>query len=100
MTSMSNMSNKSVFSIAMIAAFFLFPHLLAAQSASLATAKSLKCTFSLIAASSLRDEPPKSEVKPANLVLEFEAINADEGSAQLKAGFGQYDIVVRYTQGY
>jgi hypothetical protein len=78
----------------------LSPLVLGAQSRPLATAKSIKCTFPLIASSSLRDEPAKAEVKPANLVLEFEDVNADEGSARLKAGFGQYDIVVRYTQGY
>jgi len=78
----------------------LFPLGLSAQNRTLATAKSIKCTFPVIASSTLRDEPPKAEVKPATLVLEFEEINPDEGSARLKAGFGNYDIVVRYTQGY
>ena len=82
------------------AAFSLFAHPLGAQTGALANAKRIKCTFSLISSSTLREEPAKAEIKPANLVLEFESINADEGSAQLKAGFGQYDIVVRYTQGY
>ena len=50
--------------------------------------------------SSLKDDPPKAEVKPANLVLEFEGVNADEGTASLKSGFGQYDIVLRYATGY
>jgi hypothetical protein len=39
-------------------------------------------------------------VKPVDLVLEFEAINADEGTAELKSGFGKYDIIVRYAGGY
>jgi hypothetical protein len=82
------------------AVLLVFPHMLAAQSPSLATAKSIKCTFSLMSASALRDDPAKAEVKPSNLVLEFEEVNPDEGSARLKAGVGQYDIVVRYTQGY
>jgi hypothetical protein len=50
--------------------------------------------------SSLRDEPPKAEVKPSTLVLQFETINSDEGTAQLKSGVGAFDIVVRYAQGY
>jgi hypothetical protein len=66
----------------------------------LATATGLKCTFGLMSLSTLRDDPPKAEVKTANLVLEFEDVNRDEGSARLKSGFGQYDIVVRYAQGY
>jgi glycerophosphoryl diester phosphodiesterase len=70
------------------------------QAPALASAKGLKCSFQVMALSTLRDEPPKAEVKPATLVMEFEEINADEGSARLKAGFGQYDIAVRYAQGY
>src|SRR5262252_10720791 len=94
------MSTKTIFGIITIAsALLVLPHSLDAQSP-LATARSIKCTFSLIASSTLRDEPPKAEVKPANLVLEFEGVNADEGSARLKAGVGNYDIVVRYTQAY
>ena len=66
----------------------------------LAKATTIKCTFSLMTLSNLREEPPKAEVKPFNLVLQFDEINADEGTAQLKSGFGAYDIVVRYAQGY
>src|SRR5262249_27041458 len=66
----------------------------------LATAKSIKCTFSLMTVGSIKGDAPKAEVKPSNVVLEFEGINADEGSARLKSMFGDYDIIVRYTQGY
>lgn len=66
----------------------------------LAAATAIKCTFSLMAASTFQVDPPKAEVKPASRVLEFEAINTDEGTAQLKSGFGQFDIVVRYSKGY
>jgi len=45
-------------------------------------------------------EQPEAKVKPADLVLQFEAVNADEGTAELKSGFGKYDIVVRYAGGY
>ena len=69
-------------------------------SGTLATAKNIKCTFSLSVIGALKDDQPKAEVKPASLVLEFEAVNADEGTARLKSGFGEYDIVVRYATGY
>jgi len=67
---------------------------------SLATATSINCSFSLIAVGNWGDEAPEAEVKPVNLVLEFEAVNADEGTAQLASSFGVYDIIVRYAEGY
>jgi hypothetical protein len=45
-------------------------------------------------------ERPEANVKPATMVLQFDAINTDEGTAELKSGFGKYDIVVRYAGGY
>jgi len=66
----------------------------------LATVKSIKCTFPLMAVGTWAGDQPKSEVKPSKLVLEFEGINADEGTAQLKSSYGQYDITVRYADGY
>ena len=63
---------------------------------SLETATRIKCSFSLITVGNWGDEEPEAEVKPANLVLEFEAVNADEGTAQLASSFGVYDIIVRY----
>jgi hypothetical protein len=96
------MSINKMFAVSTLSSALLIfsPSLLAQGTGPLGSAKSIKCSFSLIAASSLRDEPAKAEVKPSNLVVEFEEVNADEGSARLKSGFGVYDIVVRYTQGY
>ena len=79
------------------------PCLLSAQvggAGPLGSAKGVKCSFTLIAASTLKEEPLKAEVKTATLVVEFEEVNSDEGSARLKSGFGIYDIVVRYARGY
>jgi hypothetical protein len=79
------------------------PHPASAQNplqGALGKATTIKCTFSLIAVGAMRDKQPKAEVKPANLVLQFEEVDADEGSARLQSGFGEYDIVVRYAQGY
>jgi hypothetical protein len=60
----------------------------------------VKCTFPLLATSIWKDGQPAAEVKPASLVVEFEEVNTDEGSARLKGGFGTYDIVVRLGIGY
>jgi hypothetical protein len=99
----AHMSDAKIFSAVVIACALLrAPSLLSAQTQSgpLATAKNVKCTFSLIAVGTLREDQPKAEVKPGSLVLEFEGVNADEGTARLKSGFGEYDIVVRYASGY
>jgi hypothetical protein len=81
----------------------LIPLALSAQDAvkgKLATVKSLKCTFPLMAVGTWSGDQPKGEVKPAKLVLQFVDINADEGSARLEASVGAYDITVRYAGGY
>jgi hypothetical protein len=82
-----------------LAVLFFAPHPLGAQT-QLAKATSIKCTFSLMTVGSLREDPPKADVKAVKKTLEFEAVNADEGTARLKSEFGDYDITVRYTQGY
>jgi len=71
-----------------------------AAQGTLAAAARMKCTFTLMSVGTWAGEEPAAEVKPASLVLEFEAINADEGTAQLESGFGVYDIIVRYAEGY
>jgi len=45
-------------------------------------------------------EGTEAKTKPTNLTQEFEAVNTDEGTAQLKATVGKYDIIVRYAEGY
>jgi hypothetical protein len=97
---MSIYRNLSVLSISVV--LLLFPQLSHAQTAktSLANVKSVKCTFPLMAVGTWGREKPEAKVQPADLVLQFDAVNADEGTAQLKSGLGQYDIVVRYANGY
>jgi hypothetical protein len=88
---------------AIFAVLFLIPQLSNAQSTakgSLANVKSIKCTFPLMAVGTWGREKPEAKVQPADLVLQFDSVNADEGTAQLKSGLGQYDIVVRYANGY
>ena len=97
------MSRMSIFAVLTVTLVFMgLPGSKAegAPQSALARASTIKCTFPLMVLSSLRDEPPKAEVKPSTLVLQFEDINADEGTAELKSGVGAYDIIVRYAQGY
>ena len=52
-----------------------------------AAARSLRCTFPVHATSTWKkDGPPEAAVTPATLVLLFESINTDEGTARLRSG--------------
>jgi hypothetical protein len=95
--------NRIIAVFATAGALLLGPWSLNAQNSAkgiLAMAKSIKCTFPLMAVGTWGREQPEAKVKPADLVLQFDAVNADEGTAELKSGFGKYDIVVRYAGGY
>lgn len=94
--------NRNLSILIISGALLLFPQLSRGQAAkaSLANVKSVKCTFPLMAVGTWGREKPEAKVQPADLVLQFDAVNADEGTAQLKSGLGQYDIVVRYANGY
>jgi len=71
-----------------------------AQSA-LASAKQLRCTFSRQATGSWkRDGPLDAAVKPTALVLRFEAIDPDSGTAQLRTGSASSEVTARLAEGY
>jgi hypothetical protein len=85
------------------AALLLTPAFSTAQDAvkgKLANARTVKCSFSLIAAGTWTGAQPKAEVKPSKLVLQFDEVNADEGTARMESSYGKYDIIVRYAEGY
>lgn len=89
--------------LAIAATLLLFPLSSSAQDplkGKLGTAKSLKCTFPLVAIGTWVSGKPEANVKPASLVLQFIDINTDEGSAKMEASVGAYDITVRYAGGY
>ena len=65
---------KTFSALAILLYLAFMPHSVDAQS--LAKAKSIRCTFSLMSSSSLREEPPKAEIKSSTLVLQFEDVNA------------------------
>jgi hypothetical protein len=67
----------------------------------LSSVKSLRCTFSRQAAGSwMKDGAADAAVKPATLILRFESIDLDEGTAQLRNGSVGSDITVRLAEGY
>src|SRR5215510_9705367 len=95
--------NKIFPALAIAAVLFLVPSNSAAQGikGKLATVKSMKCTFPLMALGTWSGDQPKADVKPAKLVMQFEDINTDEGTARLEGSVGgTYDIIVRYAGGY
>ena len=87
---------------AITAVFFIVPS--RAQDAAkgkLAMAKTIKCTFPLMVLGTWSGDQAKAEVKPSKLMLQFEDVNADEGTARMEGALGgTYDITVRYAGGY
>jgi hypothetical protein len=72
-----------------------------AMQGRLPAAKSVRCVFPLNATGTWKqDGSPEAAVKPASLLLIFDTINADEGTAQLKNGTAGSEIIVRASEGY
>ena len=73
----------------------------AAAQARIAGAKSLRCTFPRISTGTwTKDGVAEGTIKPASLVLRFEAIDVDTGIAQLRNGSVGTDVTVRLAEGY
>jgi len=73
----------------------------AAPPSRLATAKSLRCTFPLNATGTWKkDGQPDAGLKTSSLVLTFESINTDDGTAKLRNGVMESEVVVRSVTGY
>lgn len=97
------MSRNRIAATLISGTLLLVPFSLSAQNApqgTLAKARSIKCTFPSMAVGTWGATQPEAKLKPANLVLEFVNINADEATAELKSVYGKYDIIVRYADGY
>ena len=73
----------------------------AAAQGRTATARSIRCTFSINATGAWKkDATAEAVVKPATLVLLFDSINIDEGTARLRSGSVGAEITVRLSGGY
>lgn len=63
-------------------------------------AKELRCVFPLNAAGAwTRDGKPVADTKPASLIVRFEAINPDEGTAELMHGTVGSGVTVQLAGG-
>ena len=73
----------------------------AAAQGRLAAAKALRCTFARNATGSWTTAGvPQAAVKPATLVLRYESIDFDDGTAQLRTGSVASEVVVKMAEGY
>jgi hypothetical protein len=67
----------------------------------LGSAKSLRCSFPRQATATWgQDGAPVATARPSSLVLRFEAIDTEAGTAQLRTGAVGSDVTVRFAEGY
>jgi len=66
-----------------------------------AAAKSLRCSFRInVTATWKKEGRPDATLSPSTLLLIFDSINTDEGTARLKSGSVGAEIVARLANGY
>ena len=86
---------------AAVLALFVGPGTAATAQTTLADVKSIRCTFTRQATGRwTKGGAPETAVRPSSLVLRFEAIDAETGTAQLRNGAMTTDVIVRLTEGY
>src|SRR5262245_36958081 len=67
----------------------------------LSVAQSIRCSFPIGASGTWAgDGTPQGAVKPTKLVLIFDEINIDEGTARLRSGSSGAEIAVKFAGGY
>jgi len=77
------------------------PHGMTAGQERISTARSLRCVFAVVATSTWnKADPPAAAVKPSKLVLVFDSIDADEGTARLRSGTVGSEVTARRSGGY
>jgi hypothetical protein len=73
----------------------------ASAQATLGSAKSLRCTFPRQATATWsKDDGPAATTRSSSLVLRFEAIDTEAGTAQLRSGAVGSEVTVRFAEGY
>ena len=66
-----------------------------------AAAKSLRCSFRInVTATWKKEGSPDATLSPSTLLLIFDSINTDEGTARLRSGSVGAEIVARLSGGY
>ena len=75
------------------------PRAQAPTPVSLGNVQSLKCTFTLLATGTWDNSAPSAEVTPANLTMQFDAIDTQDGTASVSnvsaTGGGTPNVTVR-----
>jgi hypothetical protein len=90
---------KAALAVAVLVGGLFVPNGKAQRGAEVA--KNLRCTFQLNATGTWkRDGSPEAAVSPATLVLLFDSINVDEGTARIRNGTVETDLIVRAAAGY
>jgi hypothetical protein len=80
---------------------FVGPATAATAQTTLADVKSVQCAFTRQATGKwTKGGAPETAVRPSSLVLRFEAIDTETGTAQLRNGAMTTDVIVRLTEGY
>jgi hypothetical protein len=98
--------NRTLAAIVICGAVALVPSSLGARGGQaaqggLAEAKRIRCTFPVMVVGTWGSDKPTVQTKTSTETLDFESVNADEGTAELKSRYGgKYDIIVRYSKGY
>jgi hypothetical protein len=93
---------RSIRALVVIVAFLPGPHAPNAQGPArkrLETAKSLSCVFPTFATGTWNNDGPRAEVKAAKLSLRVEAIDTQDGTAQIVGILGPAYAVARLTEG-
>jgi hypothetical protein len=94
-------THNSRWRIGVVFVFFLVagPSAIAAAQTQgvLASVKKVTCSFPIAASGTWKNGDPHAETKSTALSLQFESINADDGTAQMIGNYGAADIIVRLT---
>jgi hypothetical protein len=65
----------------------------------LESARTLNCTFSLLATGTWTDADPRAEVKPAKLSIRFDSIDLQDGTAKVAGMLGPSYAIAKMAEG-
>jgi len=98
---MSSRNVRYVVVFAMLAVSWSTAEPMARGQARLGAVSSIRCVFARQAAGTWRkDGVAEAVAKPASLVLRFESVDTEAGTAQLRNGAVLADVTVRLAEGY
>jgi hypothetical protein len=101
MSKLSHMCCRNSIPVALVAVVFLSAWSTVGAQGPLGTAKSLRCSFPRHAVGTWKkDGAAEAAVTPSTLVLRFDTIDTDGGTAQLRNGSAGSDVTVRLAEGY